>query len=80
MTKMHAVYDAYRFAVDDIREDILSRIDRYERENAEDTEEYFRFVEGLYKTVDWIDDFMEKRTAAYETEEPGSPFGPSIDR
>lgn len=78
MAKMHATYDSYRFAVDDIRDYLLARIDRYEMKNAEDTEEYFSFVEGLYKTINWIDDFMDKKTVEYETEEPGSPFGPQI--
>lgn len=79
MAKMHAAYDNYRFAVGDVRDEVVKRIEKYEKESFEDTEYCHGFVDGVDAAIKWIDDFMDRRTAEYETEEPGSPFGPSID-
>lgn len=77
--KMEAFYDNYSSAVDDVRDEIVKRIEKYERENHEDSEHYFGFVDGVDTVIGWIDEFMDACRVDYETEEPGSRFGPSID-
>lgn len=79
MAKMHAAYDNYCSAVDDVRDEIIKMIEKYERDNFEDTEYYFGYVDGVGAVIKLIDDLMDKRTMEYDSEEPGSLFGPSID-
>lgn len=79
MAKMHATYDNYCSAVDDVRDEIIKMIEKYERDNFEDTEYYFGYVDGVGAVIKLIDDLMDKRMMEYEAEEPGSLFGPSID-
>lgn len=76
--RMDRKYDSYTEGVDDVRDEIVDRIEKYEKENYEDTEYYFGFVEGVDAVIDWIDDFKDKRWQEYSTAEPGSPFGPQI--
>lgn len=79
MAKMHATYEKYSFAFDDIRDEIIKMLEKYEKENYEDTEYYFGYVDGVWGVVKMMDDLLDKRTMEYQAEEPGSFFGPSID-
>lgn len=76
--RMDRKYDSYTEGVDDVRDEIVRRLFKYEKENFEDTESYHGFVEGVDAVIDWIDDFKDKRWQEYSAAEPGSPFGPEI--
>ena len=76
--KMDSKYDSYSEGVDDVRDEIVKMIEKYEKENYEDSEYYFGFVDGVDAVIKWIDDFKDKRWQDYRTAEPGSPFGPQI--
>lgn len=76
--RMDSKYDSYSEGVDDVRDEIVKMIEKYEKENYEDSEYYFGFVDGVDAVIKWIDDFKDKRWQDYRTAEPGSPFGPQI--
>ena len=77
--RMDSKYGTYTDGVIDVREEIVKMIEKYEKENYEDSEYYFGFVDGVDSAIKWIDGLMDKRWQEYRTAEPGSPFGPSID-
>lgn len=76
--RMDSKYDSYPEGVDDVREEIVKMIEKYEKENYEESEYYFGFVDGVDSVIKWIDGLMDKRWQEYRTAEPGSPFGPQI--
>lgn len=77
--RLEAYFDNYYSTLDDVREEIVKRIHKYEKENFKDTGYYFGFVDGVDTVIGWIDEFMDACMVDYETEEPGSRFGPPID-
>lgn len=78
MAKMHAAYDNYCSAVDDVRDEIIKMIEKYERDNFEDTEYYFGYVDGVGAAIKLIDDLMDKERWNTIRKNPDRCSGPRL--